>query len=336
MVSEGGNASVGDLDYPAETDVFGCHPFANASSGPTWSEASSRLIYVAHNFRRLDTGSLPHFGSVGVIFRTSAVASLVEIAPIDTGIWEGSCNHSRSGPRLNLDCSSTVLPPVGTLEHLDHLLLSGLRLWAGKGAAGPIPTTTVGQQASELFARSAWTALRYESLPAIGTWEPAKYWEANLVGNPQFPADVRFLLPLFGSLWGTQSGDLARKLADKHRWPLVWALGDATNGTAGRHASHSMPSAANGRLLDPLVRATARLNVSLPAQSSAVFSRVWGEAAALRQRVGGQPSVESVRGWWRQLLPATVRLAPTSAVACADADRCIGVDVAALRCVCEL
>ena len=57
----------------------------------TWDEASSRLVYVAHNLRRIDSGSLPHFGSVGVIFRTSSVRDLVEISS------RGSASRMRPG-----------------------------------------------------------------------------------------------------------------------------------------------------------------------------------------------------------------------------------------------
>lgn len=64
LLLEGGNHSAMTQDaYVAETAIFGCRRFA--SSRPTWTEASSRLIYTAHNLRRLDTGSLPHFGTIG-------------------------------------------------------------------------------------------------------------------------------------------------------------------------------------------------------------------------------------------------------------------------------
>ena len=265
------------------------------------------------------------------MFKTSAVEDQVELTPIDTGIWEGSCNASHtSGPHLNLDCH-TPLPPVGTLGHLDHLLLAGLRLWASRGP-GPLPNTTVVEQANRLLSRSPLSATSYDALPVLKEWEAEGYWEANILGNPQYPQAVRFVLPLFGALFGTPSGQLVRRFADKHRWPVVWALGDASDGSRA-HAS-AQASAGNNRLLDPIANATARLNVSLPADSAAVFERVWAEAA--RERLSGkQPPPALVRAWWAQLEPATRRLGPVSATSCSDWDSCIGVVVGdADDCVC--
>jgi hypothetical protein len=105
----------------AEVEIFGLPPFASHDS-PTWEEAMDRLIYVAHNFRRRDTGSSFHFGDVSAIFRTSSVKDLVLIAPVDTGVWEGSCNTS-GNPWRNLNCSYWPSHQVATLDHFDHLIL---------------------------------------------------------------------------------------------------------------------------------------------------------------------------------------------------------------------
>lgn len=49
----------------AQKEIFGCKAFAGAV--PTWSEVSNRLIYIAHNMQRLDTGSEPFFGALGLL-----------------------------------------------------------------------------------------------------------------------------------------------------------------------------------------------------------------------------------------------------------------------------
>ena len=66
----------------AEETIFGCPPFSGKT--PTWEEATNRLIYVALNMRRADTGSMPTFGDVAIVFRHKVVSSMVEIAAIDT------------------------------------------------------------------------------------------------------------------------------------------------------------------------------------------------------------------------------------------------------------
>ena len=350
LLEHGNQTQMRDENYPSETAIFGCRRFTGRT--PTWAEASNRLVYVAHNLRRLDTGSLPHFGSVGVVFRTRAVASQVEIAAVDTGIWEGSCNASFPGPpHLNLDCLAR-LPPVGTFNHIDHQLLPNLRMWAGRGA-GPLPLRSVERQAALLFGRMSLASTRYDALPSMLPFEAAQYWEANIIGNPQFPEAVSFLLPVFGALFGTASGTLVRRLADKHGWPVVWALGDATNGSVSYVTAHvpshdpspgpsydprlaiARPAAANnGRLLDATTSAAAALNATLPPGSVSVFERVWADAVRERQSLGGEPSPERVRAWWARLLPATERLAPLSAASCTDVDSCIGVSVRDESCVC--
>jgi hypothetical protein len=204
--------------------------------------------------------------------------------------------------------------------------------WAARGNAGPLPKSSVLEQASALFARSAWASTSYAALPLLTRREPAKYWEANLIGNPHYPTAVRFLLPLFGALFGTSNGHLVRALADQHRWPLVWALGDATDGAGG--GTNSTPTAANGRILDPVVIGAARLNATFSADAVQTFDKVWREAVEARQAAGGTPPASVVRAWWAQLRPKTARLAPVTAIACADADGCVGVDVATGSCVC--
>ena len=66
------------LSVDAEQTIFGCPPFANDGK-PTWDEASNRLIYVASNLWRIDTGSALAFGTVTLIWKHSRVVDFIEI-----------------------------------------------------------------------------------------------------------------------------------------------------------------------------------------------------------------------------------------------------------------
>eukprot|EP00966_Prymnesium_polylepis_P256645 5928351-Prymnesium_polylepis.1 len=162
-----------------------------------------------------------------------------------------------------------------------------------------------------------------------------KYYESNLVGNVRLDG-VKLLLPLFGALFGAPAALRLRAVADNYTWPLVWSLGDGSQG--GEHGGHGPgalrrpPFGANQRFLDPLSAASRRLNATFAPNASAVFSAVWAEVAAAR--AAGQPSADAMKAWWTQLEPAMVRLGPLTANSCADFDECVGVVPQSGECVC--
>ena len=319
----------------AEVGIFGCAPFA-VPDLPTWDEASSRLVYVAHNLRQRDTGSSNHFGDVSAIFRRSSVDSLVLIAPVDTGIWEGSCNASTGeNPWKDLNCSYWPSRTVGTFEHYDHLIRGNTGSWSGGGVSGP--AHSLANQTARLFARTALADGGYGALPSLLSEELEQYWESNIVGNPRLEA-IKFLVPTFGALFGTGVGRKLQQTAMEHKWPLVWALGD---GSAGGHgpSSNSTPAQswpANLRLLDPAV-GDSLTNFTAATGAASAFDTLWDEAAAARAKFPQNTtvSVEVVEGWWQQLTSAGLtRMAPLGARACADVDTCIGTVLGNDDCVC--
>ena len=169
---QNGSSHGSEISDHAMKEIFGCKPFAGAQ--PTWAEASSRLIYVAHNLRRLDTGSEPHFGDFTVIFNSSRMKDAVLIAPYDTGMYTMKClDPSVTGlpgpPHLSdLNCSAwskdqKVDVPVGTLDYLDHLILPNL--WSAINST--VTNETVLDAARVLFTRSAVSGIDYQSVPAI-------------------------------------------------------------------------------------------------------------------------------------------------------------------------
>lgn len=129
---------------PAEEGLFGCAPFLNDAK-PTWEEASDRLIYIVQNTRQVDYGSRPTFGQISAIFKKSYVKDNVLIAAVDTGLWERSCNASR--PRSKVNCDAWSPHQVGTLDHLDHLILANFGSWATS-------RETSAQIAGRFFART--------------------------------------------------------------------------------------------------------------------------------------------------------------------------------------
>ena len=319
----------------AETHIFGCPSFAVADR-PSWTEASSRLIYIAHNLRQLDTGSTPFFGPIAAVFNTEAVKNMVLIAAVDTGIWEASCNRSAGGggPVRSLNCSFWRGEPLGTLEHHDHLLLANVGLWASAGSSGSVVL-----EAAKLFGRSPLAGdgpSAYTELAPIDGNRAERYYESNLVGNPH-QNSVKFLLPVFGSLFGTDTGSRVKAVAAQRGVPLVWALGDATDGELHR-IPPDVPYPGNLRILDPA--AASLLNVTLLPATPTAFDRAWATVSAARAALnanGALPSQQDVRDWWARLeggVPGLLRLAPLHNASCVRGSECVGTVVGSGDCVC--
>ena len=70
-------AANGNPQTQAEVGLFGLPPFARPAR-PTWSEASDRLIYIAHNLRQISTGSDPNFGDVTAVFKTAHASPMAD------------------------------------------------------------------------------------------------------------------------------------------------------------------------------------------------------------------------------------------------------------------
>jgi hypothetical protein len=335
-----GIGSNGDTQDRAEVGLFGLPEFAKPGK-PTWDEASSRLIYIANNLRRMATGSDPSFGQVTAVFNLSHVASMVLIAAVDTGTWEPSCNAStpasraplavRDGPERRrglpgarpnpdkpLNCSYWEPPVVGTLQDLDHVLLANVGLWSGtrrKSQSGSV----VLDELTSLLARSPLAADYTHIPPAIGgqRGDAMKYMEADLVGNPRLPLAVRFLIGNFQPLFGTATGAQLQELCIARGWGLVWALGFVGDKGGGDEL--------NSRILDPTVSAVVGLNASLPAGADAAFRAQWAKG----------PPGSDLQGAWDQLQPSQLRLAPVGASTCAATDQCVGVSIPTGDCVCR-
>jgi len=285
--------------------LFGCPAFS--ASSPTWEEAADRMIYIALNTRQIDTGSLPNFGDVSAIFSSDYVHDMVEIAPVDTGHYMGSCNTS-NGHNMNYDCTSWQPTTVGTLDFHDHLILANFGLLT----SAYNEQTTIVEEAVAFFRRSAFAG-SYASLTNTSKDDSDRYWEAIILGNPRLPEGVKFLVANFGALFGTASGRRLQQLADHFSWPLVWALGDAAaekSGGGGGHKQTAGPFAGNQRVLDPTV--VAPLNVTKSAGAVDSFQSLWDIVATERD---ASPTPQQWGAWWDQLSSSQERVAPLTSQA---------------------
>lgn len=176
----GGPKAVNDL---TQQQIYGCRPFAG--SGPTWKEAAERLIYIAHNMLRLDFGSLPGFGDVTAMFNTTLVRDMVLISPHDTGQYGMACLHEGvpgnfTPPPLN--CSAWPGQVLGTMDHLDHLILPNLYMAYNTSATLPFPFNASGNRSVRnsiraLFQRSAISKVAYEDIPPVDFWASFQFLE---------------------------------------------------------------------------------------------------------------------------------------------------------------
>jgi len=305
----------------AEAAIFGCRPFG-VGREPTWAEAADRLVYAQSNIRQADVGGYYVYGNVTAVFRTGYVEKNLLIAPMDTGTWEGSCNGS-IGLKIKLNCSYWNPQSVGTFEFHDHLLLDHLGLWSGNDEA------TIYAEMEQMLARSAVFSKPgenlnpYETLPSLSWPQVLKYFETNLLMNPRLREGVKFLIPDFGYLFGTEAGRKVQRTADHYGWAVVWALGDGL----ANSFSPFVKFRGNNRLLDPTAEAAKTLNVTIGDNATREFERLWEEVAEMRVREEEPPSRMQVHGWWKRAEGKQIRLAPSSRFACESLDGCIGLDL---------
>ncbi|CAJ1350175.1 unnamed protein product, partial [Effrenium voratum] len=274
-----GAGMINDL---AQKELFGCQPFAHAE--PTWSEASSRLIYIAHNMRRLDTGSMPFFGDMTVVFNSGRLNKAVLIAPYDTGLFTMDClldkkPHQFKPPPLN--CSAWPRDvPVGTLEHLDHLIIPNFEVPYNHSATNKTRMDGV----RVLFSRGL-SKVAYKDVPGLTYGDMGTYLESNILANPSLPHAVKLVIGNFPMLFGTASGQELQLMARRKGWPLFWAFGSGltTQDKSSSPWTENTTFKSNLRIADP--RNIAELtNASVPKGAEFFFDTVWDQAVLLRLR----------------------------------------------------
>mmetsp|Transcript_75832 Transcript_75832/g.158087 ORF Transcript_75832/g.158087 Transcript_75832/m.158087 type:complete len:487 (-) Transcript_75832:281-1741(-) len=313
----------------AEENIFGLPVFKNESM-PTWTEASTRLSYVANNLRQVNFGSSPGFGEATLIFNNDEVKDMVLAAPVDTGLWEMGCNKSFSGgwkPPMQFFCKGWNGASVGTYEHFDHLILPNLDFWrlpASKHAARP----TRVDMAKKLFQRSAF-ATNPQNLTGM---EVGQYFETNIVGQPRFPESVRFVIGNFATLFGHHFGRKLQKFCNDFGWPLVWAYTEYIEEQQGGGASWNSSHALLDRILDPTVEGSKALNITIGAERSSGFEDLWNKVA--EERAANTTSKGKFMKWWRMSMDDQLTLTPTSAKRCGPSQKCVGYSLKGKECAC--
>lgn len=316
----------------AQKDIFGCKPFAERE--PTWSEVANRLIYIAHNMRRLDSGSEPFFGDFTVVFNSTHVKDSVVIAPYDTGLYEMVCFN----PHMKLpgDLNRSMLPPlncsawpkslpVGTLDYLDHLILPNLA-----AAANSTKTNrTMLDSARDLYVRSSMSEIDYQDVPALGMQNLGDYLESDILANPRLPEAVKFGIGSFPTLFGTQDGRDMQAIAKRLHWPLFWSFGTGDPSAQDPHMTLDLKLPGNLRIADPQ-NIVVTTNATVSGLASETFEKVWQEAVEVRAKRNA--TKKDVHKWWHAL-DDQLRAAPITWRSCASVHDCVGVDFAG-DCIC--
>ena len=119
----------------SETVIFGFPPFANVSA-PDEQTANDRPIYAAANMYR-GSGGNPQCGGISAVFSRAYLGSSVLVTPIDTGLFEGSCDQGRAtqaGDLGGVPCLVCGEWPegqrtLGSPGHLNHMLGPFLRFF---------------------------------------------------------------------------------------------------------------------------------------------------------------------------------------------------------------
>lgn len=314
-----------------EQSIFGCKAFQGPF--PTWSESASRLVYVAHNMRQLDSGSQPVFGDVTAVFLNSYVEKMVVMAPMDTGLYGMKCLNTPKPSTLNLswyepNCSAWPGHVLGTLEHFDHLILPNLQYPINAS----VTNKTVFDEAEDLLSRTALAGRNYADLPKIALTDADAYIESNILGNPSMSEGVKFLIASFPALFGTTRGRKLQELARQRSWPLSWSL--ATGGRNTTHNElHSYTLRWNERILDPKL-AQLNTNASLQGDIHTGFIQAWKEVEKTRSI--RELLFEDYQYFWNKLRSSQVRVAPLSAASCADPVACFATDLRSSDCICKI
>lgn len=149
------------------------------------------------------------------------------------------------------------------------------------------------------------------------------YYEADVLGNPQLPESIRFVLALFPELFGTAEGVKVQQWCKSQGWTLIWSLGpNFGTDTVNRPDSY----AANNRMLDPGTLESVP-NVTASSGALAKFANIWTTIATAR-KAPARPSNTTFARWWGDLEAMTgdeLRVQPLTATSCAKPDDCVGV-----------
>ena len=151
----------------AETSFFGFTPFSNLSA-PDVQTATNRPVYAALNMYRSASGN-PQCGPVSAVLSRRYVGLQALAAPVDTGLFFGSCGQGQAAARITpasevcLVCDAWPVGtgrPLGVPGQLAHLFLPYLRFYnaTAEVAGDDYPKYNLARLAIRLLSRETYTA----------------------------------------------------------------------------------------------------------------------------------------------------------------------------------
>jgi len=314
----------------AEVTLLGFPAFKN-NSAITWEEASSRVLYGAHELARIDCGN-PLFGDLSLVFNTTHIKDYTIYSGADTGMFDMTClgqsHHHSWGHSLN--CSGYGTWQLGTYEDNLHLLLPNTRFFNESSVVADAHGRSYA--ARNLALRFARGILRWGEHTHNLTSEeltPGTYYEADPAMNVRFPTGVKALIAS-ASLFGSSAGDAVRSLAVRNGWVLFWAPGLNKSSSPSHHGLNVKDGPFNTRLVDPYVLA------QIPAGANSTAGDAFAAAAkAFAGEWGKGLGRVSFFNLWTQLgaRSSPLSVEPLFPGACARSD-CAGVRTMDDACIC--
>eukprot|EP00658_Telonema_sp_P-2_P053687 TRINITY_DN4228_c0_g1_i5.p1 TRINITY_DN4228_c0_g1~~TRINITY_DN4228_c0_g1_i5.p1 ORF type:complete len:348 (-),score=79.69 TRINITY_DN4228_c0_g1_i5:831-1874(-) len=201
------NFSWAGIQDDVETQIYGLKAFSHRGTPASIEEAHERGVYNIVNTARVDMGSVL-YGDVSAVLSREYIGRMTLLSAVDTGGWTYMCNSTDPKSPYQVDCDGYQFA-LGTLGHLDHLILANTRFWQGQSSLASV------------FARLVrpWGVNRI-----LGKALPT-YWEAVPAGELVFPDAVHFVIGSFVALFGTNTGRLLQQWCTRWGWVLVWSLG---------------------------------------------------------------------------------------------------------------
>jgi len=345
----------------AETGMFGCAEFTGTNYTPgNWNEASDRLVYTAINTRKIASGN-PNFGDITVVFKKDYLQDMALLFPLDSGIFEMTCNSS--GPHKNFfpafNCSALPQPTnmLATLDHTNHMFLPSLFYW-NRTWGIEAPLGTLGTRSMDGFTKNMYnthdvpnvpvsaahqlaTVVQrllspWSNMPNVSSGETMMYQEANILGTAMLPAAVKFIIGDFTSLFGTTYGVKLQQWCLTNSWVLVWTLGP-NQPPRKKHSHHdpNVPWSSNQRIVDPQVIHVANASSIVSKMDQDMFGELW-QTVSKRRATKILPKIITVQEWkelWSKM-PMDLAVEPLRANLCSVPHQCIGALVKDGSCVC--
>ena len=304
----------------AETEIFHLPGIPAPLRNVSMKHASNRLLYGATNFMKRATGN-PQYGGISFIFNNEYIYNHTAISPIDTGMYELTCNGGQAPINISLPLNCTGLTeakpfPLATFDHFEHAIYNNVWFWNMSFAGDKLNpydnlATIVAMYTNE----------DYDAIPEAVANLDIAYAEANPMMNLRYNGGVKLAIFRFTpQLFGTALGRELQGWAVTNNVVVAWAWDPPSSMKVKRYQS-------NQRVLDPYVlsRVSSGRNQTtgsgFPALSAA-FDGFW--------KGGNGTEWEAV---WTHFKGTALQAKPVGGRSCASLS-CSAVRVVDNTCVC--